>query len=103
MFHGKPLKKPFVPESSLPLPLKQIFGYPWPVATPKSRGVTLFAGSICRQGASDAMPSISAASTHSALADYSVVPNSIHAAFHLRCRLGSSILRLSAGGHWAIN
>lgn len=67
MFHGKPLKKPFVPESSLPLPLKQIFGYPWPVATPKSRGVTLFAGSICRQGASDAMPSISAASTHSAL------------------------------------
>lgn len=32
----------------------------------------------------------------------SVVPNSIHATSHLRCRLGSSILRLSAAGHWAI-
>lgn len=85
--HGKPpraaraARKPFVPGGSLPLPLKQIFGYPWPVATPKSRGVTPFAGSICRQGASDAMPSISTTCAHSGPADCSVAPRSIHTAF----------------------
>lgn len=86
--------KPFVPDGSLPLPLKQIFGYPWPVATPKSRGVTPFAGSICRQGASDAMPSISTTCTHSGPADCSVAPTSIHAAFHPAvhaCRAASDL------------
>lgn len=104
---GKPPRKPFVPDGSLPLPLKQIFGYPWPVATPKSRGVTPFAGSICRQGASDAMPSISTTCTHSGPADCSVAPTSIHAAFHPAvhaCRAASGLdsWGLSGGGHWTL-
>lgn len=78
-------KEPFVPDSSLPPPPPPQTNIRLPLASrhPQSRGVTLFAGSICRQGASDAMPSISTTSTQCP-ADCSVVPNSIHAAFHLQ-------------------
>lgn len=50
-------RSPPPPQTNIRLPLAS--------RHPQSIGVTLFAGSTCRQGASDAMPSIS--TTHSAL------------------------------------
>ena len=80
-----------MPDSSFPLPLKQIFDRPRPSRHPQIESVTLSAGSVCRQGALDAMPSISTTPTHSALQ----IANSIHAAFHVQSHFRSSILRLS--------
>lgn len=93
------------PMARSPLPLRQIFHYPWPVATPNPRGVTLFAGSTCRQGASDPMPSISTTSTRSAL-QIAVSPR---IQFMLPSTpavplwvFNPSLLRPSEGGHWTL-
>lgn len=92
---GLPGSLLFVPDSSLPLPLKQIFGLPLASRHPQIercdavRRQHLQAGSLGRNAKYQHHFHF-----HSQCpADCSVVPISIHAAFHLQCCSGPSILR----------